>query len=129
MIENQILQGSLRLDVNLSVTCVGMTITVKAGTFKVKGRDYPLEEQKITIGYSATPQSVQGFLTLDPDTNEAFLLVDEVPEVNGQYDHYEWSAHKLEPLHLLFIVNVPAAVTSLDMVPIKVFLRKSSTNG
>jgi hypothetical protein len=130
MIETQYLQPSPRLEVDLLVTTEGMKLTVQRGKFRVMGQIYRLrEDQEITFEPSSEPVSVQGHLALDRDTNEPFLLVDEVPEVNGSFDHYEWGETGPKALHTLFVINIPPGTASLDNVPVKVFLRKERTDG
>lgn len=130
MIETQYLQPSPRLEVDLLVTTEGLKLTVQRGKFRVMGQVYRFrEDQEVTFEATAQRVSVQGYLALDRETNEAILLVDDVPEVNGQFDHYEWTETGPKALHLLFIINMPPGTTSLDDVPVKVFLRKEQVNG
>lgn len=124
MIEIQNLQGSAKIDVQLGVSCSGMTIRVEAGTFRVAGVDYVLEEeQTVTLDASVGRLSVTGYLACDPGSTVPYLFVDEVPEVHGDFDHYDWPAEGPQPIHLLFIANVPKDTTDLADVPVKVFLR------
>lgn len=130
MIEIQHLQPSPRLEVDLLVTTEGMTLKVQRGKFRVNKQTYRFrEDQEVTFEPSPSRVSIQGFLALDRDTNEPFLLVDDVPEVNGSFDHYEWGVTGPKALHLLFVINLPPGATSLDDVPVKVFLRKEQVDG
>lgn len=124
MIQVENLQGSPRTDVQLDVSCDGMTIRVGPGSFRIMGQDYILEEeQTITLDASVGQLSVTGFLVCDQGSTAPYLFVDEVPEVHGEFDHYDWPADGPKVLHLLFVTNVPKNTTSLEQVPVKVFLR------
>ncbi len=130
MIETQYLQPSPRLEVDLLVTTEGMKLTVQRGKFRVMGQTYRFrEDQEITFEPSSARVSVQGYLALDRATNEPILLVDDVPEVGGQFDHYEWGETGPKALHVLFVFTIPPGTTSLDSVPVKVFLRKEKGDG
>lgn len=130
MIETQYLQPSPQLEVDLLVTTEGMKLTVQRGKFRVKGQIYRFrEDQEVTFDTISSNTSVHGYLALDRETNEPLLLVDDVPEVNGQYDHYEWGDTGPKPLYLLFMMDIPPGTTSLENVPVKVFLRKEKVDG
>jgi hypothetical protein len=125
MIQVETLQGSAKTDIRLDVSCSGMTIRVGPGSFRVAGVDYEFsEEQTATLDASPGQLSVMGYIVCDPGSTDAYLFVDDVPEVNGGYDHYDWVEGGPKPIHVLFIANVPQGTTDMSDVDVRVFLRK-----
>ncbi len=130
MIEAQCLQPSERLEVDLPVTIEGLKLTVGRGDFRVQGQTYTLpEDQEITFEPAQERISVHGYLAHDSVTNETFVLADIVPEVFGQFDHFEWAESSFQPLHVLFVFTIPPGTSNLDDVPVKVLLRKRQADG
>jgi len=108
--------------IGLSVEQSGMTVTVKAGTFKMSGVDYEFTEDQDFVA-TADPTDdtvVTGYLTREIATGNPVLVVDE--EVLDGSDvpfNFQGSAYKL--LHKFYQLRVPAGATDLDAVDIQVF--------
>ena len=93
-------------------------ITVNAGTFRVSGTQYHLDQN---LEWAMSPQAqaceVTGFLALHEEAGTV-LVVDEVLPGELAYN-FDNSPYKL--LHRLFRCLVPAAADDLDGVPVSVF--------
>lgn len=131
MVNEEILPGSKRTQVDLAVTCQGMTLKVSAGSFRVCNKDYSLDEETVfTLDAFKGRSALRLSLAEDKETGEAFVMADHVEEVGGQFDFYPWpSKGPYELLHLLAISNLPAGTKDLAEVEVKVFLRKGSLDG
>jgi hypothetical protein len=98
--------------VALAVTVYGLQIRVTAGSFKVAGKDYSLEEDHTWV---VTPSStdmtfVDGYLVRDKQSGEVTLLVDETC---GDEAIYDWKDSPFE--HLWFLFHFGVAKDAIDL--------------
>jgi len=105
-------------DVQLEVEVVGLTIVVKAGSFRVSGKDYELvDDETFTASFEAVSKTLFGYLVKEKSTGEARLLVDEFTH-DGQ--GVRFSDPDYEVLWELFLCNiVPADTASLEGVEVQ----------
>jgi len=107
--------NSIALD--LEVEQSGMVVTVKAGTFIIRGVEYSLEsDQEFTASENPGDLFIDAKLCLDDDT--VMMIVDEI-EPDGR--SYDWRGSPYEVLWPMFYMNVPANTTSLDDVDVQVY--------
>lgn len=94
-----------------------MALTVKAGSFRISGQGYTLDEDfKCVI----SPGShVMGYLVENKNTGDVSVVIEETNEADN--DTYDWISGEYNLLHSIFNVTVPSDVTTLDDVPINVF--------
>ena len=97
------------------------TIAVRAGTFYVGGILYSLEEDQLfTITPSAIiRQWVDGWLVVDDETGNVFLLVDEWEYGEGD-ERFNFSLSSYTALHYLYRFELPIDETDLNNASIDV---------
>lgn len=106
--------------VDLQVLQSGMDITVKAGSFRVRGEDFVLAEDEVfTAVADATYETmVVGYICQDlGNGGQLVLAVDEVIR-DGVDAPTRWDSDVYRVLHTAFSVSIPAAATTLDGVDV-----------
>jgi len=103
---------------DLQVLQSGMDITVKAGSFRIKGQDFTLAEDEVftAVADATYDTAVVGYLCQDLNNGgQLALVVDEVLQ-DGADTPARWDSTAYKSLVPAFIVNVPAGATTLDDV-------------
>jgi len=104
----------------LEVTQAGMSITVKAGSFRVKHEDFELTEDAVfaAVADSTYQTNVVGYMAQDlGDDGAVVLVVDEVL-LDGVDAPSRWNNAAYRVLHAAFVVSIPAGATTLDATPV-----------
>jgi hypothetical protein len=107
--------------VELEVLQEEMSITVKAGSFRVRGVDYDLiEDQVFTATERPERTDAVAFLVKQKSDDSIIVVVDELvfDEDSGWPDHYDWENSPYEKLKRIWNSNFPSNMTSLDDVVI-----------
>lgn len=107
--------GEAALD--LAVTVSGMVITVPAGAFINQGHNYVLaSDQNYSVGASAQPRYLEGYLVKVVSTGALDVLVDEIV-LDGVDVPYNFGDGTYEVLHRLFDIHVPE--NTIDLAPLE----------
>lgn len=110
-------QKAKSIALDLEVETLGMVVTVKAGTFVMRGVEYSLEgDQEFTASENPGDLFIDAKLCLDDGT--VVMIVDEI-EPDGR--SYDWKGSPYEVLWPMFYMNVPENTTSLDDVDVQVY--------
>lgn len=109
--------------IDLGVEQSGMSITLKAGSFKYNGVDYELVEDQV---FEATERDdvtyIDARLCRDTTDNSIILIVDEMIDIGGEPgDRYEWHNSPYEVLWPMYVFKVPASTASLDAIEISAY--------
>ena len=104
----------------LDVQVAGMTITVKAGDFRICGVDYQLgEDQEFDASADDTEETcLDAYLVVDKSDDSVALLVDERVGVEPGYSFAPDGPYTL--LEQLYTASIPADTTDLDDATIRV---------
>jgi hypothetical protein len=101
----------------LPVSIVGMTVTISAGAFKIRGVDYELLADDVTtlVADPDVSESVAFYLVKNKSTNAVEVLVDELVGGSGARPFIGNATYEL--LHQILFGRVIAAATTLEDVP------------
>ena len=113
------LKGAVALVVQVS--SVHNTVTVKAGSFTVRGEFYELLQDQFfeVVPHATKSMEYRGYLVKDTDTNSIYLLVDEF--IQGVETAFDFSVGPYRPLREYLVFVVPSVATfNLSLVDINV---------
>lgn len=107
-------------NINLDVQVDGMTITVKAGSFRVCGVDYQLaEDQEFEVTADAAELTgIEGWLVVDKASGLPVVFVEERVSSERGYMFPDSGPYKL--LEGIFFAQIPPGTTDLKDVEIRV---------
>lgn len=102
---------------NLTVEQTGMTLTVKAGSFKMSGEDHTLtEDSEHTV---LAGKCTLGYLVKHKVSGDISVVVEETDDEDTEV--YNWKQGEYDLLFSIFNVTTPVDAVTLDDVQINVY--------